>query len=111
MTIVRSVLARADRRTPVLQGILFSRGQRILFADADGASAFDDLTLLQREMDRLLHSTPKAADAPVGHAVVVGSRAHMVNSDAVVKVRPAAPRHLIRSADRNARSGVSSVTS
>ncbi|KAJ9126644.1 hypothetical protein QFC24_001673 [Naganishia onofrii] len=61
-------------------GVLFSRGRRILFADADGASNFSDLALLQRAMDKLLKS-PSAN----GHAIVVGSRAHMVNSDAVVK--------------------------
>lgn len=67
---------------PLLQGVLFSRGRRILFADADGASNFSDLALLQRAMDKLL-KLPSAN----GHAIVVGSRAHMVNSDAVVKVR------------------------
>ncbi|KAJ9117311.1 hypothetical protein QFC20_000458 [Naganishia adeliensis] len=68
----------------VRHGILFSRGERILFADADGASTFEDLALLQREMDRLVRPTAGAQKNP-GHAVVVGSRAHMVNSDAVVK--------------------------
>ncbi|KAJ9106171.1 hypothetical protein QFC21_001314 [Naganishia friedmannii] len=65
----------------VRHGVLFSRGRRILFADADGASTFADLTLLQRAMDKLLDSPTSN-----GHAVVVGSRAHMVNSDAVVKL-------------------------
>ncbi len=84
------------------QGVLFSRGRRILFADADGASRFSDLTLLQAEMDRMLslgntrtngageEAKEKAKEVLAhveGQAVVVGSRAHLVKSDAVVKVR------------------------
>jgi hypothetical protein len=60
------------------QGILHSRGQLILFADADGASRFTDLDLLLAAM----HHTRDADD----HGMVVGSRAHLVNSEAVVKV-------------------------
>jgi dolichyl-phosphate beta-glucosyltransferase len=56
-----------------------ARGERVLFADADGASRFADLELLQDAMDQAVASD--------GHAMVVGSRAHLVNSDAVVKVR------------------------
>ena len=47
--------------------------------DADGASRFEDLEELWKAMDKL---------APDGEAaVVVGSRAHLVKTDAVVKVR------------------------
>ena len=61
----------------VRHGVLHSRGRWILFADADGATRFSDLGLLQREMHRV--------QTPTGHGVVVGSRAHMVGSAAVVK--------------------------
>lgn len=58
--------------------MLHSRGKLILFADADGATRFADLDLLLVAMDEV-----KDED---GHGMVVGSRAHLVKSDAVVKV-------------------------
>lgn len=61
----------------VRHGVLHSRGALILFADADGATSFADLSNLCRTLSHV--STDK------GHAVAVGSRAHMVKSDAVVK--------------------------
>ncbi|WFD41473.1 dolichyl-phosphate beta-glucosyltransferase [Malassezia psittaci] len=61
----------------VRHGVLHARGAFILFADADGATRFSDLQKLSREMCRIL--TDK------GHGIVVGSRAHLVRSDAVVK--------------------------
>ena len=61
------------------QGILHARGALILFADADGATRFSDLSPLCAEMDRVR--------TPTGHGAVVGSRAHLVGSEAVVKVR------------------------
>ena len=63
----------------VRHGMLHARGRRLLMVDADGASRFEDLELLWKAMDDL---GPK--DEPV---VVVGSRAHLVKSEAVVKVR------------------------
>ncbi|KAI5120359.1 hypothetical protein M0805_006882 [Coniferiporia weirii] len=61
----------------VRHGMLHSRGRRALMVDADGASQFMDLEVLWAEMDRM---------APDGEpAVVVGSRAHLVNTEAVVK--------------------------
>lgn len=65
----------------VKHGVMHSRGERILFVDADGATKFSDLDLLWKEMDAL----EKEKESAVG--VVVGSRAHMVKSAAVVKVR------------------------
>lgn len=62
----------------LLQGILHARGALLLFADADGATRFADLSLLCAEVARI--------QTPAGHAVVVGSRAHLVGSEAVVKV-------------------------
>lgn len=64
--------------------MLHARGQRLLMVDADGASRFEDLEGLWKAMDAL---TPKNAPA-----VVVGSRAHLVGTEAVVKVCP--PRRM-----------------
>lgn len=61
----------------VRHGVLHSRGALILFADADGATSFADLTKLCSTLARVV--TRK------GHGVAIGSRAHMVKSDAVVK--------------------------
>ena len=60
----------------VVQGIMHSRGELILFADADGATRFSDLDDLIRELDKVKKD---------GLGFAVGSRAHMVNSSAVVK--------------------------
>jgi len=61
----------------VRHGMLHASGERLLMVDADGASRFQDLELLWDAMDKIgPHSTP---------AVVVGSRAHLVKSEAVVK--------------------------
>ncbi|PWZ03235.1 hypothetical protein BCV70DRAFT_197465 [Testicularia cyperi] len=63
----------------VRHGVLHSRGNVVLFADADGATRFADLSKLARRMADI------ATRSPAGHGIVVGSRAHMVKSDAVVK--------------------------
>jgi dolichyl-phosphate beta-glucosyltransferase len=63
----------------VTHGMRHARGAYVIFADADGASRFSDLGKLMENCDRV-------ADAK-GRAVGVGSRAHMVGSEAVVKVR------------------------
>lgn len=58
--------------------MLHSSGEKLLMVDADGASRFEDLELLWTAVSKL---------APHNEAaVVVGSRAHMVKTDAVVKV-------------------------
>lgn len=62
----------------VTHGMRHARGAYVVFADADGASRFSDLGKLMENCDRV-------ADAK-GRAVGVGSRAHMVGSEAVVKV-------------------------
>lgn len=67
----------------VRHGMLFAGGRRLLMADADGASKIEDLEALWKSMDGI---APE--DAP---GVVVGSRAHLVKSEAVVKVSPCAP--------------------
>ncbi|KAB8349800.1 hypothetical protein FH972_023813 [Carpinus fangiana] len=61
----------------VTHGMRHVRGQYAVFADADGASRFADLR-------HLIAACSQAADEH-GRAVAVGSRAHLVGSDAVVK--------------------------
>lgn len=58
----------------VTHGILHGGGQYLLFADADGATQFKDMGKLINHL--------KSRKGP---AVAIGSRAHMVNTDAVVK--------------------------
>jgi dolichyl-phosphate beta-glucosyltransferase len=53
------------------------RGEYVIFADADGASKFDDLEKLERELKTIERD---------GLGIAVGSRAHMVHSAAVVQV-------------------------
>lgn len=57
----------------VIHGMKHARGKLVLFADADGASRFADSRLL------------RAAIGSKERAVAIGSRAHLVKSDAVVK--------------------------
>lgn len=61
----------------VRHGMLYGGGERLLMADADGASRMEDLELLWKSMDEIAPNH--------GPAVVVGSRAHLVKSEAVVK--------------------------
>ena len=62
----------------VTHGMRHTRGQYAIFADADGASRFSDLR-------KLVEASKNIEDAQ-GRAVAVGSRAHLVGSEAVVKV-------------------------
>ncbi|KAJ5238919.1 Dolichyl-phosphate beta-glucosyltransferase [Penicillium chermesinum] len=61
----------------VTHGMRHVRGQYVVFADADGASKFEDL-------GKLVAACSDVEDAE-GRGVAVGSRAHMVGSEAVVK--------------------------
>ncbi|KAJ2913075.1 hypothetical protein MD484_g7345, partial [Candolleomyces efflorescens] len=61
----------------VRHGMLHAGGERLLMADADGASRVEDLASLWSHMDTILDKD--------GRAVVVGSRAHLVKTEAVVK--------------------------
>ncbi|UZJ55837.1 hypothetical protein CBS101457_005157 [Exobasidium rhododendri] len=61
----------------VRHGVLHSRGHLVIFCDADGATRFSDLSVLAKEMNRII--------TPAGHGIVCGSRAHLVGSEAVVK--------------------------
>lgn len=62
----------------VTHGLRHVRGEYVVFADADGATKFDDL-------GKLVGACQEIEDTD-GRAVAVGSRAHMVGSEAVVKV-------------------------
>ncbi|KAI7494987.1 dolichyl-phosphate beta-glucosyltransferase [Hortaea werneckii] len=61
----------------VTHGTRHARGTYVVFADADGASRFTDL-------GKLVQGCEKVKDKQ-GRAVGVGSRAHMVGTEAVVK--------------------------
>ncbi|KAI1007095.1 hypothetical protein K3495_g1130 [Podosphaera aphanis] len=61
----------------VTHGLRHVRGSYAAFADADGASRFSDLR-------HLVNGCTQVADAS-GRAISVGSRAHLVCSEAVVK--------------------------
>jgi dolichyl-phosphate beta-glucosyltransferase len=61
----------------VTHGMRHARGRYAIFADADGASKFADLGPLLEK----LRGVEKE-----GYGIAVGSRAHMVTTDAVVKV-------------------------
>jgi dolichyl-phosphate beta-glucosyltransferase len=62
----------------VTHGMRHVRGQYVVFADADGASRFEDLGKLVEGC--------KAIEDKFGRGVAIGSRAHLVDSEAVVKV-------------------------
>lgn len=64
----------------VTHGFRHARGEYALFADADGASKFSDL-------GKLMEGCEEVADGS-HRGVAVGSRSHLVGSDAVVQVRP-----------------------
>lgn len=63
----------------VTHGMRHVRGEYAVFADADGASKFEDL-------GKLLRASKDVEDAD-RRGVAVGSRAHLVGSEAVVRVR------------------------
>lgn len=65
----------------VRHGMLHARGRRLLMADADGATRFADVELLLAALDKV---APAESDAA---GVAIGSRAHLVRTEAVVKVR------------------------
>ena len=63
----------------VVHGMRHIRGKYAVFADADGASKFTDLGKLVRACQEIEDSQ--------GRGIAVGSRAHLVGSEAVVKVK------------------------
>lgn len=76
---IRMVSLRPNRGKggAVTHGMRHARGQYVIFADADGASDIQDLS-------KLLSACQAIEDAE-GRGVAVGSRAHLVGSEAVVK--------------------------
>ncbi|CAH0721456.1 unnamed protein product, partial [Brenthis ino] len=60
-------------------GILSSRGATILFADADGASKFEDLSKLEIALKEItkFDSISQPQDISQTEAIVIGSRAHL----------------------------------
>ncbi|KAH6671873.1 glycosyl transferase family 2-domain-containing protein [Halenospora varia] len=62
----------------VTHGFRHVRGRYAVFADADGASRFEDLR-------KLVEGSRQIEDGP-GRGIAVGSRAHLVGSEAVVKL-------------------------
>ncbi|CDK26335.1 unnamed protein product [Kuraishia capsulata CBS 1993] len=64
----------------VTHGLQFIRGSYGIFADADGASKFSDLSKLMSAIEAADNGEPHSIPA-----VAIGSRAHMVSTDAVVK--------------------------
>lgn len=63
----------------VRQGLLHIRGKYGLFADADGASKFSDVSKLIDNIKKLEGEEENKA------AIAIGSRSHMVNTEAVIK--------------------------
>lgn len=63
----------------VIQGIESARGALILFADADGASKFEDLSKLEEALANLVgHDVTKNPnEVSDSIAMVIGSRAHL----------------------------------
>lgn len=76
---VVSLLENRGKGGAVTHGMRHVRGKYAIFADADGASKFEDL-------GKLLRASQEIEDAR-GRSVAVGSRAHLVGSEAVVKVQ------------------------
>lgn len=77
---VVSLVHNRGKGGAVAHGLRHVRGRYVVFADADGATDFSALAKLVEEADAL-----RKRDGQ-GRAVVVGSRAHLVGSEAVVKV-------------------------
>jgi dolichyl-phosphate beta-glucosyltransferase len=67
----------------VTHGLRHVRGEYAVFADADGASRFGDL-------GKLLEGCEDVVDGS-NRGVAIGSRGHLVGSEAVVKVYPPPP--------------------
>ncbi|KAG7193799.1 dolichyl-phosphate beta-glucosyltransferase [Scheffersomyces spartinae] len=67
----------------VTHGLLYSNGKLSLFADADGATSFGDVSKLI-DTFKLSQDDDDTIDI-VNPMIAIGSRSHMVNTDAVVK--------------------------
>lgn len=74
---VISLTSNRGKGGAVVHGLRHARGLHAIFADADGASRFSDV-------GALIAGASAVADES-GRAVAVGSRAHLVGSEAVVQ--------------------------
>ncbi|KAL8698508.1 MAG: hypothetical protein Q9201_006533 [Fulgogasparrea decipioides] len=74
---VASLVENRGKGGAVTHGLRHVRGKYAVFADADGASKFEDLSKLVRELQKI--------EDKDGRGVAVGSRAHLVGSEEVVK--------------------------
>lgn len=74
---VTSLVENRGKGGAVTHGMRHVRGKYAVFADADGASKFEDLGKLVRELKKI--------EDKDGRGVAVGSRAHLVGSEEVVK--------------------------
>ncbi|KAK6505780.1 dolichyl-phosphate beta-glucosyltransferase [Arthrobotrys musiformis] len=70
----------------VAHGMRHIRGRYAVFADADGATKFSDLRTLLSRLQSIESTRPSPTNPSKTehHGIAVGSRAHMVNSSAVV---------------------------
>ncbi len=75
---VISLVENRGKGGAVTHGMRHARGKYVVFADADGASRFDDL-------EKLVEGCQAIEDS-MGRGIAIGSRAHLVGSEAVVKV-------------------------
>ena len=75
---VVSLVENRGKGGAVTHGMKYIRGKYAIFADADGASKFEDLGKLVRACQKI--------EDKEGRGLAIGSRAHLVGSEAVVKV-------------------------
>ena len=76
---VVSLVENRGKGGAVTHGMKYVRGKYAVFADADGASKFEDLGKLVRACNEI--------EDTAGRGLAIGSRAHLVGSEAVVKVK------------------------
>ena len=74
---VVSLVENRGKGGAVVHGMKYVRGKYAIFADADGASRFEDLGKLVKACQGI--------EDTAGRGLAIGSRAHLVGSEAVVK--------------------------
>ncbi|KAG6118443.1 hypothetical protein E4U14_006798 [Claviceps sp. LM454 group G7] len=80
---VVSLVKNRGKGGSVTHGLRHVRGEYVLFADADGASRFSDV-------GKLIEGCEEVVDGSL-RGVAIGSRAHLVGSEAVVKASSISP--------------------
>lgn len=77
-------------------GVLCARGERILFADADGATVVSGVENLEEGLSRVAAAAPGAVGSQAGkRGMAVGSRAHL--QEQVSALKTCQQRHSIAS--------------